>query len=168
MCELLFILSGFLIGYNKIDKEIKCSFKTGFDFFIAKMIIFYPIHVIITFIRCLLEYKTFIYPATLLKLILSLLLLTPWSPHEETFFCFNGPSWFLSALLFCYFISPLFLRLIKIKKSYILFIIIGIIRGLIDYFPEYTNVVLFRITYAFKSFRTKFRVFYVNVIGSCI
>lgn len=140
MCELLFVLSGFLVGYNKIEKEIKCSFKSCFDYFISKMILFYPLHVIITFIRCILEYKSFIYPATYLKLLLSLMLLTSWSPHEETFFCFNGSSWFLSALLFCYLLSPLFLRLIKIKKYYILFICVGIIRILLDYIPEYSNV----------------------------
>ena len=140
MCELLFVLSGFLVGYNKFHKEIEYSWSTGINYVVSKLIIFYPLHILIVILRCILEYKSFVFTNTWIKLILSLLLITPWFPNEEVFFCFNGSSWFLCSLLFCYLLSPLFIRLMKSKKVLIIFIIVFIVRLSIDVIQE-TDVI---------------------------
>lgn len=138
MCELLFVISGFLVGYNKKNREFPCTYKTGFDYVVSKLIVVYPLHVIITLIRCILEYKSFSTLTGWIKLFLSLLLVTSWSPHEDVFFCLNGSSWFLSALLFCYFLSPLFIRIMKTKHTKLFFIAVFLLRLLLDIIPEYT------------------------------
>ena len=61
MCELLFVMSGFLVGYNKLDKKIPCTYKASFDYFISKFILFYPLHVIITLLRAIIQYKYLLY-----------------------------------------------------------------------------------------------------------
>lgn len=140
MCELLFVISGFLVGYNKYNKNESCSYKYSFDYVISKLIVFYPLHVIVTFLRGLIEFKTFTTVSAIIKFFLSLFLLSAWSPHEEVYFAYNGSSWFLSSLLFCYFLTPIFLRLIKVKKSYILFVLVLLVRLFLDVVTDYSLI----------------------------
>ena len=70
------------------------------------------------------------------KCLISLGMLQAWSNNSEIFFAVNGVMWFLSALLFCYFMSPLLVRLIKkgLKLSLVLFALVFLVRFLIDLF----------------------------------
>lgn len=62
----------------------------------------------------------------------------------DIFFSYNGASWFLSALIFCYFMSPFLRKLSRdAKVSGVLFVIVFILRFVVDYVfdvnPGYIN-----------------------------
>ena len=82
----------------------------------------------------------------LLKAALNLGLIQAWSPNSLVYYSFNGAAWFLSALIFCYFMSPAFMKLVKnVKKSTVTFLAIATVRIFIEYvrihFPgEFWNV----------------------------
>ena len=48
-----------------------------------------------------------------IKLISSVLLLQSWIPNSEYYWAFNGVTWFLSSLIFCYSFSFITLRILK-------------------------------------------------------
>ena len=51
------------------------------------------------------------------KLLINLFLLQSWYNDSEIFFAYNGVSWFLSSILFCYFLSPLLMVGLKTNRS---------------------------------------------------
>ena len=66
-------------------------------------------------------------------LISNLLLIKSWSRYSQIASCFNGISWFISALIFCYFLTPfLLISIKKLKTSLILFFLVCAIRILIE------------------------------------
>ena len=138
MCEILFISSGFLVGYNYYDKNMVCDYATSFKYSYKHLRTFYPL----TFLNILYGYFVGfgkIYNLNNLTkfsiLISNLLLLNSWSRYTKHIAIFYGINWFLSALLFCYFLVPLLLKGIKnIKNSIILFIIISLSRILCEEF----------------------------------
>ncbi len=139
MCEFLFVASGFLVGYNYLKKGMPNTISFQFKYVFNKIKKIWPLHVFMLLAFMLLNYETCILGFTLndVTIFLSnLFLLQAWSPDVGAVcFSYNGVSWFLSALLFCYFLSPFFLRFIKNKRLTItLFIVIAIIRISIDLF----------------------------------
>lgn len=61
--------------------------------------------------------------------VLNLTLLQAWSKSSEVYFAFNGATWYLSALLFCYFCSELYLTVIRTRKSAVVgFTVLAVIR----------------------------------------
>ena len=129
MCEILFISSGFLVGYNYYNKNINCDYKESFAYTYKHLRIFYPLLFIITiygfFIsprkkNIFIEYEIF---------ISTLLLITSWSSKWIQLTFFTAHTWFLSSLIICYFFTPLLLKGIKnIKISIFFFIVISFIR----------------------------------------
>ena len=129
MCEFLFITSGFLVGYNHYQKNMPCDYETSFKYTYKHLRTFYPLdcfNIIYGFYRK--HHKHF--NLTELEILVSnFLLIKTWSRHTHFVLYFTGISWFLSDLLFCYFLVPLLLKGIKqIKTSLILFFIISFIR----------------------------------------
>ena len=130
-CEFFFVASGFLICYSRgggVDQT--CSWGGSVRYVIKKLSGVWPLH-LACFLLCLLSMApTDIFRwQTALKALLNLLLLHSWSHIEGIFFSFNGPSWFLSCLLFCWFCTPVLLRLILKKgKIWILFPAVFLIR----------------------------------------
>lgn len=116
--ELFFLLSGLLLTYNYYEHDFSCSFIKNIKFGVTRIRKFYLLH-IITFILCLIQQindsialdKPII--MMLPKALLNILLLQSWIPLEEYYWGFNGVSWFLSSLLFCYILFPVMLRLIR-------------------------------------------------------
>ena len=129
MCEILFISSGFLVGYNHYEKNMPCDYETSFKYTYKHLRTFYPLEFLNTlygyFFRPGKQYNLTEYEI----LISNFLMIKSWSRYSRFASCFNGISWFLSALLFCYFLVPLLLRGIKnIKTSIILFFLFTLIR----------------------------------------
>ena len=129
MCEILFISSGFLVGYNYYEKNMPCDYETSFKYAYKHLRTFYPLEFINTL------YGYFFRPGKKYNLtefeilISNILMIKSWSRYTHFASCFNGITWFLSALLFCYFLVPLLLKGIKnIKTSIILFFIFSLIR----------------------------------------
>ena len=129
MCEFLFIASGFLVGYNHYKRNMLCDYETSFNYSYKHLRTFYPLecfNIIYGFYR---KHQSK-FNLTKLEILLSnFLLIKTWSRHTNLAQYFTGISWFLSDLLFCYFLVPLLLKGIKqLKSSLILFFIVSITR----------------------------------------
>lgn len=124
--EIFFILSGFTIAYNYCTSTIKCTFNSCFNFCFKRVKKFYFIH-LLTFVLAAFLFLNNSFDTNYIKTALcNLLLLQSWIP--SIMFSFNGVSWFLSSLLFCYFITPIILNLIKsLKTTFNIILFLGII-----------------------------------------
>ena len=112
------------------------TWKASFMYAIKKIIRFWPLHfcvLLIMFLRTIII-NGCIQPSNILIALDNALLLQAWSLNQDVYFSYNGASWFLSALIFCYFMAPLLLTFCqKIKQSIVLFVMIAAIRYLIEY-----------------------------------
>ncbi len=120
MVELLFLLSGFCMAYNHGDTRTKDSFYDGWRMVWNKLPQIYPIHLATFLLQLFFVAKWTAKPLdfTLSFGFLNLALLQAWFPKTQ--FMFNNVSWFLSALVFCYFITPTLIataRRAKAKKK---------------------------------------------------
>ena len=133
-CEFLFVASGFLVAYNYFYIDRPATWKESFRYAYSKVIKFWPLHFFTMLLVMGVKVRPIFTFTNLITAILNSLLLQAWSPYPEVYFSYNGASWFLSALIFCYFMSPLLLQFIKkVKKSIGLFIIVFIIRYMVEY-----------------------------------
>lgn len=134
MCELLFIASGFLVAYNAFYKTSDDSWAQSFKYVFKKIATIWPIYLIALFSIIYLKRYDYDYNQTwFINLFIHIFMLQAWFNNGAIYFGFNGVSWFVSAIMFCYFLSPLFLKFTKkIKISVVLFIIISVIRILLE------------------------------------
>lgn len=134
MVEILFLLSGFLMAYNYHDKITDYSLLHGWCIISKKLKRIYPVH-IITFLLQLFFVATWWNKSLNYKLGIGFLNLTfqhAWFIPTE--FSFNNVSWFLSALLFAYLLTPTITGLTKCVKSTLkLFVSILFVRFFIEY-----------------------------------
>lgn len=134
MVEILFVVSGFLMAYNHFNKQSSFSLIDGAKIVTKKLPRFYPIH-LITFLLQLFFVATWYNKSLNYKFAIGTLNLSlqhAWFPKTE--FTFNNVSWFLSALIFCYFITPALAGFIKQTKRLIVpFLSIFIIRFFVEY-----------------------------------
>ena len=130
MCEILFISSGFLVGYNYYEKNMQSNYETSFKYSYKHLRNFYPLVVINTIYNFFIISKLKKINLTNIEILISnLLMINSWSRYSRLASSFNGISWFLSVLLFCYFLVPFLLNGIQnIKRSLKLFILISLIR----------------------------------------
>ena len=144
-CEFLFLASGFLIGYNYYKKDVPTTWKESLRYVLVKLKKFWPLHFIAMVMVLILKTQDVLSVRTIVNMVLNLSLLQAWSMNSAVHYSFNGASWFLSALIFCYFLSPVLLKLVKrIKRSYYLVTFVFVIRLLIEiialrYPGEYFN-----------------------------
>ena len=133
-CAILFLTSGFLVGYNNYHVDVPATWKESVKYTSGKIIKFWPAHFLALVLVAIVAIRPLFTFSTMFTALLNLSLLQAWSNNIHVFFSFNGASWFLSALIFCYFLSPLLIKLAKdLKVSGALFIIVFGIRYLIDY-----------------------------------
>lgn len=137
-CEFLFVVSGFLVGYNYFHKGMPDKISFCFKYTFNKLKKFWPLHFFCLLAYMILNFRTCILGFNLQQiptLLANIFLLQAWSPDVGgVAFSYNGVSWFLSALIFCYFISPWLITFIKKKKVAIpLFIFIALLRVYIDF-----------------------------------
>ena len=133
-CEFFFVVSGFLVAYNYSSTTIDPTWKQSFLYVRKKLSAMWPLHLIM-FLVCLvlMPVSEIVNKKTVFEALMNLTLLQSWSLNTHTFFAFNGTSWFLSTILFCYFISPfLLLSVINTKRAIISLIIALGMRLLIE------------------------------------
>lgn len=133
-CEFFFVVSGFLVAYNYSSKTINPTWKQSILYVRKKLSAMWPLHLVM-FVICLalMPASEIINTKTIFEALMNLSLLQSWSPNTHTFFAFNGTSWFLSTILFCYFISPfLLLSVSNTKLAFISLIVALGIRLLIE------------------------------------
>lgn len=135
---LFMVLSGFLMMYNYESKFEKTSLSVIIKFVKIKIMKFYPLFIIgliikipVSLLRYYYEYGGIVadfVTNSLLRFFSSIFLIQAFIPNQNYNFAFNGVSWFLDVLIFCYLFTPLFIKIIKkntYKKNIItLFIII--------------------------------------------
>ena len=118
MCELLFISSGFLVGYNYYDNPMDNTYLSSFKYAYKHLRTFYPYY-FINFIYGLYFFRKQIkFGLTYIELFLiNIFMISNWSSHRKIARFFFGISWFLDNILYCYFLSPLLLYSINNIKS---------------------------------------------------
>ena len=121
--EFFILLSGVVSGISSYDKEIVCTIKNVFDYIKKKIVKVYPLYfvttiftIIYTSIPSMIAYHDFVGTKELLcQLIKNLLLIQSWFPTN--YFSYNGVGWFLSTIMFLYFINvPLRALATKIRN----------------------------------------------------
>ena len=133
-CEVLFIISGFLVGYNHYHNLIPATFKQSYNYVLRKIAKIWPLHLIcflMIFIYQINIDPDYLNTLNILSAITNIFLLQAWTSNP---FSFNGATWFLSALLFCYFMSPLLMSIFKKTKRVIVvtFVSCIVIRFLLE------------------------------------
>jgi peptidoglycan/LPS O-acetylase OafA/YrhL len=104
------------------------TYQSSFKYTYKHLRTFYPLE-LINVIYGVYLYNKKLNLTDLQILILNILIMKTWSRYSKLASCFNGISWFLSALLFCYFLTPFLLGGIKnFKNSLILFLLVSFIR----------------------------------------
>ena len=147
MVEILFILSGFCMAYNHYQTIKKTPEKTSWEIVKSKLPKFYPVHVT-TFLLQAIFVPTWASKSISFILVfgtLNLSLQQAW--FQKTQFMFNNVSWFLSSLIFCYFITPSLKKLCRYSeeksKLWLCFLIILGIRIYLEYtilhYPTYAS-----------------------------
>ena len=140
-CEVLFVASGFLVGYNHYFKLIPVTLKQSWNYVADKLAKVWPAHIIGFILILIVLTKTndlTVDFAFIFKALMNIFLLQSWTSDP---FSFNSVMWFFSTLLFCYALSPLLMSVFKRNLIFItilslLFISIRIILELNDtFFP---------------------------------
>ena len=113
-CEVLFVVSGFLIGCRHYYRPIPAGLRQTWDYASGKIAKVWPVHFIAFLV--ILAYLAASDPQDLLtvsaawKAVVNLCLLQAWSSDP---FSFNSVAWFVSALMFCWFMSPLLMSVLR-------------------------------------------------------
>lgn len=105
--EYFILLSGFVLcaGYEMHIEQSRIGYK---DFIVKRLIRIYPLHFVCLLLWVIVNLKhvEYLFP----EVIPNLFLIQAWFPDMNVFYGCNTPSWYLSALLFCYLMFPLLIR----------------------------------------------------------
>ena len=167
-CEFFFVASGFLVYYTH-KGTFSCTWRDSLQYVRKKLVTIYPMH-LLGFILVLFSMSlTDVFSkSTLIRGITNLLLLQSWINIEQVFFSFNGPSWFLSSLLFCYFLTPVLLRLIRNRrKVWVYFPVVFLIRYAIEELQFYYPNSYFDFNIHVSPF-LRMMEFFLGVMTGCI
>jgi len=106
-----FVLSGFILTYNYHDRLATLDRREIKSFFVARFARIYPVHFLTFLISIPLVWDLIIrFPFTsLVKAVLSLLVLQSFIPIYSVYFSYNMPSWSLSDEFFFYALLPFIL-----------------------------------------------------------
>lgn len=128
--SIFFVLSGYLLTDRNMDKKLERTIRGNLKYSLSKIRKLYPLHIItmvsvipISFIEIYM-YKNNIESYLLLgvEIILNIFLIQTWIPYRAVNVSLNGVAWYLSAMLFLYFMFPYIATWIKKKKSWYLII----------------------------------------------
>ncbi len=145
------ILSGFILMYVYENRLIYETI-TKREFFIKRLIRVYPLHLItlilsIFFVINEINNNFLIFIS---KFLVNFFLVQAFIPFNEVYFSFNGVSWNVSVLLFCYFIFPFIVPLlsrINLRKfTYFIIAVVIIIFTLMLFVPLKFHHALFYIS----------------------
>ena len=139
-CEFFFVASGFLTAYNRYDKLNDATWKNSFKYVLQKIKSFWPLHFICYLLALFFVPIKFNAQKTFVISIINLSFLQAWSSSRDIVFSFNGVTWFLSALIFCYFLTAPLLKSLKTKHLPLLFLGVLSLRFLLEFgkvnYPE--------------------------------
>ncbi len=133
LCEILFVISGFLVAYNYIDENFPATLEQSYSYTSKKFKRIWPIHffafALVAVNTAITDPEVLFSKKTIVSAVVNLSLLQAWSTD---FFSFNGATWFISALLFCYFSSPALLYVIRKYNSKVLLVLAILIRIVLE------------------------------------
>lgn len=136
--EFFFLISGFLVAYKHVENDKLNSFRFGISYAYKKIRKLYLLYLITMLpillldIRILMKSNTIGGGQIILKILSSVFLLQSWIPNSEYYWAFNGVTWFLSSLVFCYCFSFIMLRIIKEYDEKYVFITLIILQFTIE------------------------------------
>ncbi len=99
-----FILSGFVLSVSTSARSGE-NMLTRKQLMAKQLLKFYPLHIIILSVFVLFDLIV-AGKIDIIKLFLNVFLLQSWIPDNSFNFAFNGVSWFLSDIMFFYFLFP--------------------------------------------------------------
>lgn len=105
-----FVLSGFILSYAYGKKVTEGTFRTV-PFLKKRLTKLYPLHLLTFLIMVVLDARLGRF-LEWYRLLANVLLLQSWIPDDSFFFAANGSSWFLSDLLFFYFVFAAMFKLL--------------------------------------------------------
>lgn len=122
--SIFLVMSGFLSAYNhfKDGKTAQLGFHGSLSFSLNKIKKLYPLHLVMLIYPFFVElYRYFNGIQTLArfftKLAADIVLIQAWIPIYDFYYSFNVPSWYLSAMIFIYFMLPVILRCMEKYRS---------------------------------------------------
>ena len=129
-CELLFVSSGFLVGYNYFNNPMEFTHKAPFKYTYKHLRSFYPFYILNLFYGIYFNKHYVKLNLTNIELLLiNLLLIANWSSHRIIARFYFPISWFLDNIVYCYFLSPFLLCTINnIKNSIKIFFFVYLSR----------------------------------------
>jgi peptidoglycan/LPS O-acetylase OafA/YrhL len=114
------VTAGFLVGYRHYGKLVTASLRQSWDYVAAKIARIWPVHfiafLIISVYLAVSDPHDFFSLSSAWKAVVNLCLLQAWTTDP---FTFNSVSWFVSALLFCYFASPFLMSVLRRSRCVI-------------------------------------------------
>lgn len=120
--EIFFVLSGYLMAFHYGSKMVEASWRASLRYMLKKLKKFYVLHLTTFCVMALyLVYQKVFTGASyshgiygfIRDAVLNLTLLKSW--YFPSAFSFNGVSWFLSSILFIYFLFPKTVAFFKTK-----------------------------------------------------
>ena len=145
--EFFFVCSGFLVAYNYQEKRMPPTWKCSVSYLCSKIAKMWPLHVITLLCGFALEVHFNGFSGTIIwRAIINFFCLQSWSSNLDTAMAFNGVSWFLSSLFFCYLMAPFFAKIAKKTRNIpICLLVVGLVRLWIEYLYLYYPNELFNI-----------------------
>lgn len=116
--SVFFILSGFVLTYSHYDRslQLSCDPVSAFRFAAGKMARLYPLHLFMMVLSMhydrLLTFTEHGITHFIARLTADIFLMQSWIPLSDYYYSFNVLSWYLSDMLFLYFLFPFILALL--------------------------------------------------------
>lgn len=137
-CEILYVLSGFLIAYKNRNNHENVSLSDSINYVLNKRAGVWVLNFLTMVLAMIILQQQFTKQNIVIALT-NIMNLQNWF----SFRTFNGATWFLCPLMFCYFIYPVLLRCVKKKKQIVFFFFLAIA---LRYFIEVNNGFLWDIS----------------------
>lgn len=155
--EMFFILSGFLAVVSYNEKQLVSTRK----FLVKKLAKIWPLHFLMylaTFFLQLIQSSFRIsLTDTVKQTVANLCLLQSWTPNEAYVYSYNGVTWFLSSVFFCYLLTPFTIRLLKRESrdrmAFVLFLTLMLRFLYTAYFNHFVGVGGFCYVNVFPPYR---------------
>lgn len=119
-----FVMSGFLCVYNYYGdgRTARLGLRESLSFSLKKIKKLYPLHLVMLIYPLLTQTYGLVHGLVPIGSYISMLtanalLVHAWIPLNRYYFSYNIPSWFLSAMMFIYFVFPLVLRRMEKYRS---------------------------------------------------
>lgn len=122
--SVFFIMSGFLSAYNYYDRleGARLGAVGSFKFAARRMAKLYPLHILMMLVPAAMQLYGVVHGLLPVKSLIgriaaNVLLIQAWIPDSTYYYSLNGTTWYLSAMLFCYFMLPVIVRAMRRYRS---------------------------------------------------